>query len=168
MDRFAEFLTRHGVLLFAVGLAGASELLFTVEWSFPGCNDLQDGPASAVYGFPFPYLQWTRVSSLEFGFVPQLYLANLGTRTLAAFFVLRALIRRVHPESRADTRLLMASAGIVLCGAFMLVQAALLCAGFRQPVAALWSTEWSSYTELRPVGLGTSLEYDCSAYDDGP
>ncbi len=149
------------MFLLALGLAGFTELLITVEWSFPYCNDQQDGPASAVYGFPFPYLQWGGVSSLEFEFVPQLYALNLALQTALVFFLVRTVARRMWPTKE---RLPMAAVGLLFCAGFLLIKLLLISSGVRHPRASLTDGTWDSYTELRPVGLAASLEYYCTPY----
>lgn len=166
MNRTLEFLARNAALLLAVGLAGLTELIFTVEWSFPTCGMPGYEAESAVYGFPFPYLQWGRVSSLEYVFVPPLYFANLAARTFVFFFVARLAIRKCLPDR--EGRASVAGVGLLLCIVFSMAQMALVWMGVRNPTSTLVRESWSSYSELRPVGLGTELEYDCSAMNPEP
>ncbi len=168
MDRIIGFLARRATLLAAVGLAGVSELLFTVEWSFPTCGSPGYEPESAVYGFPFPYVQWGRVSSLEDQFVPVLYLANVATWALAWFLVVWALMRLCIPASARSQRASVASIGVLLCVVFGAAQLLLVGAGIRNPTSTLTRFSWSSYAELRPVGVGTKPDYDCTPINDEP
>ena len=48
-----------------VGCAGAIDEAVHLEWSFPYCANMFDGPAYAFFGFPFPYIQFGGASSLE-------------------------------------------------------------------------------------------------------
>ena len=64
-------------IVFTLGLAMATERVVTIEWSFAYCNDPQDGPASAIFGAPFPYERWWGASSMVYEFVPHFYVLNV-------------------------------------------------------------------------------------------
>ncbi|MBV1857349.1 MAG: hypothetical protein KUG77_02980 [Nannocystaceae bacterium] len=162
MNRCKQLLVRYPVFWLAAGLAGVTELIFTVEWSFAGCSELEDGPFVAVYGFPFPYLRWGGASSFEYSFVPALYVANVVLRAVVWFFALRPLVRRLAPISAQARRSSISVAGGLLCAVFVIVNGLLLSVGVRNPVWSLRPSGWESYSELRPVGLGTSLPYLCT------
>ena len=99
LDTAMKLLVRHAPLLLAVGLAGSMELFLTLEWSFPYCNDPQDGPASGVFGFPFPYVRWGGFSSLIYVFMPHLYAVNLLVRSALALVLVRAIVGRLASVS---------------------------------------------------------------------
>lgn len=68
---------KYGWLYLAAGLAPWLELFFSIEWTFAYCHNPEDGPASAVFGLPFPYTRWNAVSSMEYAYMPHIYLINL-------------------------------------------------------------------------------------------
>ncbi len=146
--------------LFTLGVVAAAEMLITVEWSFPYCNDPQDGPASAVYGMPFPYERWSGASSLQYDFVPHLYILNLAVLCAATWPLFRRLSRRWPDLS--DRR--MAAVGL---GLFILVggwHGFCLSSNLWSPVLSLERAPYDSYCELRPVGVALIMgrHYDCS------
>ena len=144
--------------LFALGVTAAAEVFVTVEWSFPYCNDPQAGPASAVFGAPFPYERWSEASSLQYDFVPHLYILNLGILCAAAWPLFRRLSRRWF--ARGDRR-----AGILGLGLCLLVggwQVFRLSSNLWSPVASLEHVLYDSFRELRPVGVALGRHYECS------
>lgn len=159
-DRRMTTRSAWAAFLFTLGLVAAAEMLITVEWSFPYCNDPRDGPASAVYGAPLPYERWSGASSLQYDFVPHLYILNLGILCAATWPLFRRLSHRWSAVN--DRRIGML--GLSLCllvGGWHIFY---LSSNLGSPVASLEHAPYDSYRELRPVGVALIMErhYDCS------
>jgi hypothetical protein len=149
-----------GVLAF--GLAMTIDRVATLEWSFPYCNDPQDGPAAAVFGVPIPYQRWNGFSSLEYHFAPHLYVLNILLVALALFPALRHAMRRVAPlQSRLGDRVLR-SAGVLLCLGNFAVTYVALAGGLWRPVLNIGHSPGRAYSEYRPVRLTSTRHYDCT------
>ena len=77
---------------------------YTVEWSFAYCSSQADGPASAVFGMPLPYIEWSGVSSMEYEFMPQVYVLNILLLLALAWPITSLLLRRLA-EKRTRFRI---------------------------------------------------------------
>src|ERR1043165_8401429 len=86
---------RYPAFLLTLGLVGWFEEVFTIEWSFPYCSSLEDGPASAVFGMPLPYVRWSGVSSMEYEFMLSVFIANILILSAIAFPFVSWAVRRV-------------------------------------------------------------------------
>ena len=89
------FLAARASLLLTFGLVALFERLVTLEWSLPYCMNPEDGPAHAAAGLPLPYETYGGVSSMEFAFMPHVYLANLAILSLLAYPIVRVGLRRI-------------------------------------------------------------------------
>jgi len=80
---FWRRMSRHGREVWAAGFAWAVSLSFIfVElvpftWWHPYCDRMDDGPGYFAYGLPFPFRAFSGVSSLEYNFLPFVYLLDL-------------------------------------------------------------------------------------------
>lgn len=150
-------------ILFAVGVAAVVDALITVEWSFPYCNDPQDGPASAVFGAPLPYQRWSGASSLEYDFVPHIYILNIAFLSIVIFLASATGLRRMIRRSRrAGTAIAALGLLLSLCaGGWRILW---LSMGMWQPVSSIVHFPYDQYTEYRPVGIAIALSpsYDCT------
>ena len=153
-------LCRYAPLLVAAGLAVGVESLVTIEWSFSYCSSQEDGPVSAAFGFPLPYIRWGGFSSMIYIFMPAAYLANLTLLTIAVFLVIRRLVSRlaspVYPRRRT-TLGLVGAALLVLAG---LRDIFLIAEGHLIPVMSIANEEYGHYSEFRPVALTSPLRSD--------
>jgi hypothetical protein len=84
--------------LLAFGVVICLESLYTIEWSYPYCLSPVDGPASAVFSVPFPYVRWTGVSSLEYEFMPLVYVLNIPALSALVW----PLTRLLHSQRGRD------------------------------------------------------------------
>jgi Na+/proline symporter len=150
------------VIVFTMCLVMAMERVATIEWSFAYCNDPQDGPVSAVFGFPFPYERWSGASSLLYDFVPHLYVLNL----LILFGIALPIVSRTaeYLARRSPRRVYRAFAvwGVLLCALVTGRLALVLATGFWDPVASIEKPPYDSYGGLRPVGVSFDRHYDCT------
>ncbi len=154
---------RHWILtvILAVCVAVLVDYLVTIEWSFPYCNDPQDGPSSAVFGLPLPYERWNMVSSLQYEFMPHIYAINV--LVLAALMVplVRYVAGRLADRSPRRTRAIAVcifALGVVGVSWHGLA----LAAGWWQPTVSIYHPPYDSLAELRPVGVSFGRHYDCT------
>ena len=82
-------LRRYAPILFTAGSVIWLESLITVEWTYPYCLDQTDGPAYAAQGFPLPFWMWNGVASLEYDFMPHVYVLNAVILFLLFYPVIR-------------------------------------------------------------------------------
>lgn len=149
-------------IAFAICLVMVAERVVTIEWSFAYCNDPQDGPASAVFGAPFPYERWSGASSLVYEFVPHFYVLNV----LALFSIVLPIVRRTAERlalrSARAAYGSFAVCGVLLCAMVTARHALVLAAGLWLPVASIEKPPYDSHDALRPVGVSFGRHYDCT------
>lgn len=146
---------------FTMCLVMAAERVVTIEWSFPYCNDPQDGPVSAVFGAPFPYERWWGASSFVYEFVPHFYVLNV----LVLFGIALPVVRRA--AEHLARRWLRAYSAIAICGAVLCAlviarHAFVLATGLWRPVASIAKPPYDSYDALRPIGMSFERHHDCT------
>jgi hypothetical protein len=154
---------RHPALPLTLGLVGWFEAVFTIEWSFPYCSSLEDGPASAVFGMPLPYIRWSGVSSMEYFYMPSILIVNILILFAIAFpFVYWAVKKVAAPEQRTRRRML-SFAGLILllsisAWTFHLVRSGV----YKIPVSTV-ASDYETYSEFRPIRFTfKDLHYDCT------
>ena len=132
-----------------------------MEWSFPYCNDQQDGSAWAVFGAPIPYERFAGFS-LEYNFVPLFYILNV----MVAFGIALPLVRwtaehfaRGWPRAAYGA---MSVCGLVLCIVMSAHHSLLIGTGLWHPVASVVRAPYDSYGELRPVRISLGRHHDCA------
>jgi hypothetical protein len=90
-------------ILLTLGLVAWFQEIFSIEWSFPYCSSQSDGPASAVWGMPLPYVRWSTVSSMEYFWMPTILILNLALLFAVSFpfisWALHTIERRVSSPS---------------------------------------------------------------------
>lgn len=140
-----------------VVVAALAEALLNLEWSFPYCNDQSDGPASAVFGAPFPYTRASGATSLEFETVPYLYVLNLAFWCLLAWPLVRRLVARA---SGRPAQIATVGGGVLLC-AVVVIWNLVGCRAVWSP-AQLMDEPWEAYRQLRPVGFAIGRHTECT------
>ncbi len=149
-------------MLAAVGAAWWIEKLVTLEWSYPYCSVLDDGPAGAVRGFPFPYEQASIVTSATSFFIPWLYVINLAVISGGLFLLLRPVATRLEASRPRLTRIIAGVAGAFLLVTAIVFEASALSMGFWRPTSSFSGAP--PYRELRPVALRVmGHQRDCTA-----
>lgn len=145
--------------LWTIFLAVVVNSIITVEWSFPYCNDPQDGPAHAAFGFPLPYTQYSGASSMEYLFMPTAYTFNMVFLFVVFFICARSLLAAV---SRFSHKWHHAISCIGLFLAIGAVSIELLKAGniYAVAVQSIGDT-YHPYFSYRPVGVSSDMHYDC-------
>jgi len=90
----------------AAGFAWAVSLSFIVveflpfAWWHPYCDNMDDGPGYFAYGLPFPFRAFSGVSSLEYNFLPLVYLLDLVLMTALFLPTTIRVARKVRAMSR--------------------------------------------------------------------
>ena len=158
-----KFIIRHPAFLLTLGLVGWFEAVFTIEWSFPYCSSQQDGPASAVFGMPFPYIRYSEVSSMEYFYMPSMLVVNILILFAIAFPFVSLAVRKVASPDQRVRRGVLSFAGLAL----LLIVGALTVLLFRTgiykiPVSTV-ASDYESYSEFRPIRFTfKDLHYDCT------
>ena len=146
----------------AVGAAWWIETLVTVEWSYPYCGVLDDGPAGAVRGFPLPYEQASIVTSATDYFIPWLYVVNLAAITAGVFLLLRFVSSRLGASYPRLRKLIVGTAGALLLVTAVAIEVFALSIGVRLPTSSFDGRP--RYSELRPVAVRVGgRSTDCTA-----
>ena len=136
----------------SVGAAWWIEKFVTLEWSYPYCSVLDDGPAGAVFGFPFPFVQASVVTSVTEFFIPWLYVINLAVMAAAIFLALRPVASRLAASNLRALKFISGIAAVVLLVTAIALEAMVL------SIMDVWRPTSSfggapRYSELRPVGV---------------
>lgn len=149
---------RWHILLLAVALGGIVEAIFRVEWAFPSCSDPWDGPASAVFGFPIPYLRRS-VAMTGWELAPIAYALDLGLLAAVIYALLAWLLRRV-PSRRAKSAVgALGGLGCTAVAVWLVLKSMM---GVSLAVSIAHPPH-DSLLEFRPVGVSIIREHtDCS------
>lgn len=162
LNAAAKFLNLWAALLLALGIVMCLQSLYTIEWSFPYCSSQTDGPASAVFGMPLPYIRWTGVSSEEYAFMPLVYVLNVLVLSALAWPLTRLLLRRL-PEKRSSIRTGLGLTGFTLALVVTAGVAVLMSIGAWRPTSSLALYRGDTYFDLRPVRFTLNdLHYECT------
>ncbi|MCA9710963.1 MAG: hypothetical protein KDK70_34295 [Myxococcales bacterium] len=140
-------------------MAAALDLLLLVEWTYPYCEDPQDGPAAAFFGFPFPELRGG-ASSLEFLFSPGLLALDVAIRAAVLYAVLRFVLRTDRATNASRTG--MGVAGTVLVSLALARVAFFVGMGSWRPRATIVPDD-DGYRPMRPSGIALTLHATCRA-----
>lgn len=162
LNRATHFFDRWSALLLALGSVMCVESFFTIEWSFPYCSSQVSGPASAVFGMPLPYIQWSGASSLEYEFVPLAYLLNVLLLLTLAWPITRLLLRKLS-EKRSGIRVGLGVAGLTVTVLITVVVVWLMSVGAWRPTSSLTRPPYYTYSDFRPIRFALNdLHYDCT------
>jgi len=157
-ERSATLLARFSPLLLALGAMLWLEAFYTIEWSFPYCLRQADGPASAVFGMPLPYIRWSMVSSLEYLYMPLVYAINILLLSALAWplaaVATRPLARRV--------RVALGALGAILIFVPVALHLFLVSAGAWRATDSI-ATLPDAYADFRPVRfMANDGHYRCT------
>ena len=162
MNVATKFLDRWSSFLLALGIVMCLEALCTIEWSFPSCSSQEDGPAAAVFGMPFPYIQWGGVSSLEYDFMPLVYALNV-LALLALFWPSIRHLLGLFAERRSGIRTALGASGLALALVVSAGIVFLIGIGAWQPAAHVGLYGEDRYFDLRPLRFTLNdLHYECT------
>jgi hypothetical protein len=157
-----RFLDRWCSFLLALGAAMCLEQLYTIEWTFPYCASQQDGPAAAVFGMPFPDIQWGGASSLEYDFMPLVYTLNV-LALLVLVWPLTRLLLRSFGVRRSGIRTTLGAIGLAIALVMLAGIATLIGVGALRPTAAIRLYGQDTYFDLRPLRFRINdLHYACT------
>ena len=167
-----SLIVRYPACPLTLGLVGWFEMLFTIEWSFPYCSSQEDGPASAVFGMPLPYIRYSGVSSMEYFYMPSILIVNILILFAMAFPLVSWAVNKVASPDQVARRGAMSFAGLLLVlsiGAwtFLLVHIGV----YKIPVSTV-ASGYETYGEFRPIRFTfKDLHYDCTPskywFEDG-
>lgn len=143
---------RYAAMLITVGLVVWLEFSVTMEWSSPYCTSQEDGPGYAAFGMPFPYLQFGGASSLEYAFMPHIYLLNIIVLCALLFPVIRRALDRPAKNLYTRRRVVIGWLGLVLLAVRTLLLVLTISIGFLQPTSSIGDVH-EPYTHFRPVGF---------------
>jgi hypothetical protein len=119
------------------------------------------GRASVCGGMPLPYVRWSTVSSIEYFWMPTVFILNLAILFAVAFpFVSWAVGKIASPKQNLRRGLVSVTGAILVLtfGAWMYlrIQTGL----YKVPVSNIAS---ETYPQFRPIRLGfKTLRYDCT------
>lgn len=147
-------LARYAPLLLTAGIDVWLESAVTVEWTYPYCLDLSDGPAYAAQGFPLPYWMWNGVVSLEHDFVPLVYVLNLGILFVLLFPVVHLVWNRVSSSLPKWLQSMIAAIGASVFAVNVLLTLLMISTGYFRPTTTLGLEGYYSYTDFRPTRIG--------------
>jgi hypothetical protein len=149
-------------ILLSVAIVSVLESFASVEWSSPSCSHAYqswNGPISAVFGFPFPYMRWSLASSLHYLVMVHVYLLDIALLSGAAYPLVRMLTARIR---KPFVRLTVGGTAVVLCGLMVALRVHLVASSVWSPVGSMAFAE--PYFAFRPVGVtGTGIfpRYEC-------
>lgn len=152
-----SFIKKFSIALFSAGIACWVEKIVLMEWTFAYCNNQEDGLASAVFGMPFPYTSWGLASSLEYNFMPHVYLLNLVIIFTVIYFCLRPLSKIINQTALY----LMGAIGAILIVVHLAFFIISMQAGMNRPVLSI-GNHYGAYFSFRPIGLVINKQgYEC-------
>jgi hypothetical protein len=159
-------------ILLTLGLVVWFQEVFTVEWTSGYCSSQVDGPASAVYGMPLPFIRWSMVSSMEYLWMPAVLILNIALLFAIAFPFVSLLLR--WSEARAARK---GNVGLLRWSvsglSTLLILNFVIWTGFQMYIGVykiatsnIAMENYESYSQFRPVRFGLkTLRYDCTASD---
>ncbi len=154
---------RYPAFLLTLGLVGWFEAVFTIEWSFPYCSSQVDGPASAVFGMPLPYVRFSGVSSMEYFFMTSIFIVNIIILFSIAFPFVYWAVGKVAAPHQIMRRSMLSFAGLLLLLSIGAWTSLLLLYGVYHPVSTIGDEAYGAYSEFRPIRLTfKDLHYDCT------
>lgn len=158
------FIIRYPAYLLTLGLVGWFEAVFTIEWSFPYCSNQVDGPASAVFGMPLPYIRYSQVSSMEYFYMPLILIVNILILFAVAFPFVSWVVKKAASPDQSWRRGLMSLVGLVLLLSFSAWNILLVKSGvYKIAVSTIGDESYGTYREFRPIRFGfKDLHYDCT------
>lgn len=142
------------------GCSVVARQLRGIEWSFPYCSSQADGPATAVFGFPLPFMRMSPVTSVTILFAPHGYLLDVvlvGSALLALGNIARARL----PSMKARP-FLLGGLGAALLVMQLLWHGVLWARGIELPVTSIAMKPYDSYSEFRPVRLDSWGRLRCT------
>ncbi len=143
-------------LVLALIVALALERWLTIEWTWPTCNNGDNW--AAAYGFPFPYTQWSLVSSMEYAWVPEMFVLNIALLAIGVYALLGLLPAFRHSTKIYPALIVLATLGalINLLGLWVTMVAAVPSLAHTEGGESMW--------DLRPVAfhINGTRRYECT------
>ena len=158
---FIKNIGRYAAFLLTVGSTMWLEFVFTMEWSTPYCMSQEDGPGYAAFGMPLPYRQFGGASSLEYEFMPHIYLLNLIILCAIAFPLVRWAIKWLSAMTHARWQFVVGVTGIALLATRVALLVLAISIKMLNPTNSIGSPH-EPYVDFRPVGFCLNDgHYDC-------
>ncbi len=145
-------ISHYGALLLTVGLTIWLEFILTMEWSSPYCMSQEDGPGYAAFGMPLPYMQFGGASSLQYEFMPHIYLLNLIVLSAIAFPTISWTFDRLSLTVSTRWRTVAGVVGLVLLAARISLLMLSISIKMLIPTLSI-GDHYEPYVDFRPVGL---------------
>lgn len=163
LTRMCINLHRYATELFTVALITFCEMFYTIEWSSSYCANQSDGPTSAAFGIPFPYWHFGGSSSLEYDFMPQIYILNIVVLWVILFPLIRWIINFLVTNKKYKTILGFIGLSMIFCRAALFIF--LLFIGVNNPTLTIGDSS-EPYFDFRPVKfISSDGHYDCTSSD---
>jgi hypothetical protein len=122
-----------------------------LRWWHPYCNSQADGPAYAAYGFPLPYMELTGISSVEYLFMPHIYILNVAVMALVSYSVGRRLSYEIANRTVVGTYSLLICGTLVL--GILIAFEVWIMPKVYIPTQSIANTNYDSYLSYRPWPL---------------
>jgi len=157
-------------ILLTLGLVVWFQEVFTIEWTSGYCSNQADGPASAVYGMPLPFIRWSMVSSMEYLWMPAVFVLNIALLFAIAFPFVSWVVS--WSQLRANRKGNVGFMRWIVSGmSSLLILNSVIWTGFqiymgiyKIPVSNIAMENFETYSQFRPVRFGLkTLRYDCTA-----
>lgn len=161
IHKLIKTISLRATILLTVGSTIWLEFVFTMEWSSPYCMSQEDGPGYAAFGMPLPYMQFGGASSLQYEFMPHIYLLNLVVLCATVFPAIRWTLGRFATATATRWRLVAGVAGLVLIAARISLLVLAISIKMLNPTFSI-GDDYEPYSELRPVGFSLhDGHYEC-------
>jgi hypothetical protein len=163
----SKWLNQSSCLLLSLMMAILLQYFFSLEWSLPVCQNTAEWVDSAALGFPFPYMKWSGVSSMQYDVMVHIYAFNVLIITAVIFIFLRKIYAQVLPATKNKTHIAISFLSL-LCLILVLVLSILLFQnqGLTSVMNIAHSENGAQYMDYRPVGW--AIQSDVSDYNCKP
>lgn len=150
-------------ILLTLGVVLWFQDIFSIEWTSAPCGSPVDGPVQAAWGMPLPYVRWSGVSSLEYFWMPVVFILNIIFLFAILYPLVSLLIWKSGSIERLWVRRFVGSVGAILIALNALLFAFQIYVGLLKIPVENISDDFTAYSELRPVAFGyKSLRYGCT------
>jgi hypothetical protein len=148
-------------------MAVSLQYVLSLEWSLPICQNASEWVDSAALGFPFPYMKWSGVSSMQYDMMPHVYALNMLIIAAVIFLLMRKMYARVLPVAKNKTRIAISFLSLLFLALVLILSVWLFQTHTLIPVMNIAQDEkGANYQDYRPIGW--AIESDESDYNCKP